>query len=132
MQPSEIAENRSMTTNNLELPVPSTQRRMALSQWDTEGDATRDGAEDSSISGDQRSGSPLLSNADLVQLRVRVIALENLLLTLLAGASDEQLILAREMAVYISPRPGFTQHPLTIDAAARMVEMVERAKHFRS
>ena len=121
-----------MTTNNLELPVPSTQRRMALSQWNNEGDATRDGAEDSSISGDQRSGSPLLSNADLVQLRVRVIALENLLLTLLAGASDEQLVLAREMAVYISPRPGFTQHPLTIDAAARMVEMVERAKHFRS
>ncbi len=121
-----------MTDDNLETPVPSAQRRMALSRWDNEGGATPVGAEDSSFSGDQRPASPRLSNADLVQLRVRVIALENLLLTLLAGASDEQLNLAREMAVYISPRPGFTQHPLTTDAAARMVEMVDRARHFRS
>jgi hypothetical protein len=72
-----------------------------------------------------------LTNAELVQLRVRVIALKNLVITLLAGASDRQLDLAREMAVYISPRPGFTPHPLTIHAAARMIDLVERAGHFR-
>jgi len=51
---------------------------------------------------------------------------------LLAEAPDRQLGLAREMATYISPRPGFTQHPLTIHAAAHMVDLVERARQFRS
>jgi hypothetical protein len=74
---------------------------------------------------------PELTNAELVQLRIRVIALENLVIALLAEASDRQLELAREMAAYISPRPGFTQHPLTIHAAAHMVDLVERAGQFR-
>jgi hypothetical protein len=38
---------------------------------------------------------------------------------------------AREMAAYISPRPGFTQHPLTIHAAAQMNDCVDRAERFR-
>jgi hypothetical protein len=29
------------------------------------------------------------------------------------------------------PRPGFTQHPLTIRAVAHMVDLAERATHFR-
>jgi hypothetical protein len=72
-----------------------------------------------------------LTNAELVQLRIRVIALENLVITLLAGASNRQLDLAREMAAYISPRPGFTHHPLTIHAAAQMIDLIDRAGHFR-
>lgn len=36
------------------------------------------------------------------------------------------------MAGYISPRPGFTQHPLTIHAATQMADIVGRACHFRS
>ena len=80
-----------------------------------------------------RSGEiPELTNAELVQLRVRVIALENLVIALLAEAPDRQLDLAREMAAYISPRTGFTQHPLTIHAAAHMVDLVERVRQFRS
>ena len=75
---------------------------------------------------------PPLTNAELVQLRVRVIALENLMIMLLAQGSDEQLELACEMAAYISPRPGFTPHPLTIQAAAHMNNLVERATHYRS
>src|SRR6185437_4960697 len=74
---------------------------------------------------------PDLTNAELVTLRIRVIALENLMISLLATASDQQLKLAREMAGYISPRPGFTQHPLTIHAAAHMDDLVKRALHFR-
>jgi hypothetical protein len=70
--------------------------------------------------------------ANSVQLRIRVIALENLVIALLAEAPDWQLDLAREIATYISPRPGFTQHPLTIHAAAHMVDLVERAGPFRS
>jgi hypothetical protein len=67
----------------------------------------------------------------LVQLRIRVIALENVVIALLAEAPDPQLDLVREMAAYISPRPGFTQHPLTVHAAAEMIHLVERALHFR-
>ena len=55
-----------------------------------------------------------------------MIALENLVIALLSQASPQQLDLAREMATYISPRPGFTPHPLTIHAAAQMVHLVDR------
>ena len=72
-----------------------------------------------------------LANAELVQLQIRVISLENLVVALLAQGSVEQLQLARDMAVFISPRAGFTPHPLTIHAAAQMVHFVERAEHFR-
>lgn len=53
---------------------------------------------------------PPITSAELAQLRVRVIALENLVITLLVETSERQLILAREMAAYISPRPGATHH----------------------
>ena len=76
--------------------------------------------------------TPDLNNAELVQLHIRVIALENLLIALLANASRQQLDLALEMAAFISPRPSVTPHPLTIRAAAEMVHLVERASHFRS
>jgi hypothetical protein len=51
---------------------------------------------------------------------------------LLAEASDRQLETAREMAAFISPRPGFTHHPLTIQAATHMIDLVDRAERFRS
>jgi hypothetical protein len=73
---------------------------------------------------------PALANAELVQLRVRVIALENLLIALLAEASDRQRGLARQMAAYISPRPGFSAHPVTLNAAHHMVHLVDRAHLF--
>ena len=70
--------------------------------------------------------------AEVGALHVRVIALENLVISLLATASDQQLQHAREMASYISPRPGFTPHPLTTHAAAHMVDLVQRASRFRN
>ena len=51
---------------------------------------------------------------------------------MLAEGSDRQLDLAREMAAYISPRPGFTHHPLTTQAAAHTDDLVDRAIHYRS
>jgi hypothetical protein len=60
-----------------------------------------------------------------------VIALENLVIALLAQVTDRQLDLARQMASYISPRAGFTRHRPTIRAAAQMVHLAERADHFR-
>ncbi len=80
---------------------------------------------------DVATPTPDMSNAELVQLHIRVIALENLVIALLANASDQQLALAREMAAYIAPRPGFTPHTLTTRAAAEMLHMVERSGHFR-
>ncbi len=75
---------------------------------------------------------PHLTNAELVQLRVRVIALEILVIALLAEAGDRQITLAQEMAAYVSPRPGFTHHPLTTHAASHMIDLVERSGQFRS
>lgn len=120
-----------MPESKPDLPDPSQLRQLALSRWDNEGGAIADLPHDR-IQDDEQSVVPQLTNAELVQLRVRVIALENLVIALLAEASDRQLDLAREMATYISPRPGFTQHSLTIHAAAQMIGLVERANHFRS
>ena len=75
---------------------------------------------------------PPMTNTELVQLHVRVIALENLVIALLAEGSDRQVQVAREMAAYIAPRPGFTRHPLTVDGANQMLSLVDRARHFRS
>jgi hypothetical protein len=108
------------------------QRELALSRWDNEGGAGPCGPQGYSVSAEARSEIPQLTYVELVQLRTRVIALENLVIALLAEASERQLDVAREMAAYISPRPGFTHHPLTIHAAAQMIDLIERADHFRS
>lgn len=52
------------------------------------------------------------------------------MITFLASASDHGLGLVREMAAYISPRPGFTHHPLTVHAAGQMLDLVDRAGRF--
>jgi len=110
----------------------SRQRQMALSRWDTEGGAGPGGPQGASVSAEAQAEIPELTNAELVQLRIRVIALENLLIALLAEASERQLGLVREMAAYISPRPGSTYHPLTLHASAQMIDFIERARHFQS
>jgi len=107
-------------------------RQNALSRWDNEGGAGPHGPQASSTLSDDRVDIPPLTDAELVQLRVRVIALENLMISILAEASDHQLQLVREMAAYISPRPGFKHHPLTIHAATHMINLVDRARHFQS
>lgn len=76
------------------------------------------------------AGLPL-GPAGLIQLRVRVIALENLVIALLAEACGPQRMRASQMAAFILPRPGFTPHPLTVQAAARMTDLAERARPFQ-
>ena len=71
------------------------------------------------------------SAVELAQLRVRVIALENLIISLLATASGRQLSVAQSMASYIAPRPGYTPHQLTVQAASHMGQLVQRASQFR-
>lgn len=104
-------------------------RREALSRWDNEGGAGPDGPRTKPTT--DPPSMPSNNAAELGALHVRVIALENLVISLLATASDQQIEQAREMARYISPRPGFTQHPLTMHAASHIVDLVERASRFR-
>jgi hypothetical protein len=101
-------------------PANDRQHQAALARWDNEGGAQP-----------EKIDTPDLISAELVQLRVRVIALENLVIALLAEGSVRTQAVVREMATYISPRPGFTHHPLTLHAAAHMVKLVDRAVHFQ-
>ena len=104
---------------------PAELRRRALSRWDNEGGAL------ASAHGTP-ADVPDMTNTELVQLRVRVIALENLMIAVLAAGSDRQLQVARERVDYISSGPGFTHHRLTVQAADHMTDLVDRAVHFRT
>jgi hypothetical protein len=106
-------------------------RKRALARWDNEGGAELDGPQAASVAVEAEAPMPDNGAAEIASLHVRVIALENLLITLLATASDRQIELAGEMAAYIAPRPGFTHHALTTRAAAHMNDLVKRATHFR-
>ncbi len=75
--------------------------------------------------------APDFTQTELTRLRMRVIALENLVMALFAAATSRQHDLAREMASYISPRPGMTPHPLTIHAANQILHLLDRASEFR-
>lgn len=103
---------------------PPDRPALALSRWEREvgGSGTTPQAQD-------QATPDLLQNAELVQLRVRVVALENLVIALLATTPDAQT-LARDMAQYISPRPGSTEHPLTLHAASLMNHLIDRAGYF--
>lgn len=101
-------------------------RLSALSRWDNEGGAIAAAAHEA------QPDVPDMTNAELVLLRVRVIALENLLIAVLAEGSDRQRQTAREMADVISPRTGSTQHTLTIRAAQHMTDLVDRAIHIQA
>ena len=97
-------------------------RTLALSRWENEGGAGPSGPVTQPPAGD----------AEAVQLRIRVIALENLVIALLADATADQRALVRDMADHISPRPGYTPHPLTLRAAGEMRSLLERADRFRT
>jgi hypothetical protein len=106
-------------------------RKRALARWDNEGGAEPDGPQAASVHDEAEAPMPENGRPELASLHIRVIALENLLISLLFTASDRQLELVGEMASYIAPRPGFTHHALTTRAAAHMIDLVERASHFR-
>lgn len=107
-------------------------RKRALARWDNEGGAEPNGQQTASAPVEGETQMPENNPAEVASLHVRIIALENLLISLLATASDRQLELAGEMAAYIAPRPGFTHHALTTQAATHMVDLVERAARFRN
>ena len=107
------------------------QLKRALARWDNEGGAEPQGSQTASPSVEGEPPMPEYGKAEVGALHIRVIALENLLVALLAVASDSQIEVAVGMADYVAPRPGFTHHPLTTGAAAHMVDLVDRASRFR-
>jgi hypothetical protein len=74
------------------------------------------------------AAAPMPAAAELAQLRMRVIALEGMVMALLVRGSRAQRTAAAAMAVHIRPRPGRASHPLTVDAASRIAQVVSRAR----
>lgn len=104
------------------IPAPEAAARGAgLSRWEGEGGT-----------GPVAAPAPRPCAGCSEPLRQRVIALENLVIALLAGASDGQRTQAEAMADFISPRPGRTAHPLTLRAAGTMRSLLRRSGRFRA
>ena len=97
----------------------------ALSRWENEG-GSQSGAAPVLQAG-RPDGVPPLTNAELVQLQIRVIALENLVVALLAHAPEQQMDLVRDIAASIFPRHG-VEHRLTIQATAQMGHLAQRSQ----
>lgn len=95
-----------------------------------------DGSAHQSMLGEEETGLGRtqieLTNVELVQMQIRIIALENLVIALLAGAPEAVAELAREFAGCISPRSGHTPHHLTLHAASQMLHLTQRSELFRS
>ena len=121
-----------MSDHGFEPLSEALQRQLALSRWDNEGGAETDGPQAAPHAVEGQPPFPKMGGAEFGALHARVIALENLVIALLTAASDRELDAARNMASYISPRPGFTHHPLTLQAAGHMTDLIDRAARFRS
>ena len=105
--------------------------RRAIGRWDNEGGSLRAGHGDMQAPENPATVVGEIGDAEAANIRVRLIAIENIIVALLANASDDRLELIREMAEFISPRPGMTPHRLTIEAARNMLAIIERAEHYR-
>ena len=101
-------------------------RMAALARWENEGG---EGLAPVAAEGEGEGEGERERDTEADQLRIRVIALENLVIALLAAATDQHT-LAIDMADFISLRPGYTPHPLTLGAAEAMRSLLERADQF--
>jgi hypothetical protein len=119
-----------MSRQNSDSSNDSIQRQRALSRWDNEGGAGPDGPAMGPALDKEQIPIPEMSNADggAACPSLRVGEPNDFAA---CHSSNQQLELAHEMAAYISPRPGFTHHPLTTHAAAHMIGLVERLSRFR-
>jgi hypothetical protein len=111
-------------------------KTQSLARWENEGGAEPEGpqthltpAPDAFAHEDQYDLK--LTKVELSDLHARLIALESLAISLLLTASDQQLELAREMADHISPREGHTPHPLTLNAANHINQLIDRMLRLR-
>jgi hypothetical protein len=122
----------TMTSAILDSERDARPSALVLSRWDNEGGAGAIPLTEISIAADESVGETgPLTRADVMRLHVRTIALENLVIALLANASKRQLESVVAMASYIAPRVGHTGHPLTRRASQQMLDIVNRAKRIR-
>lgn len=98
----------------------------AVRRWENEGGTLENGHQQLENTVTGQTGT-----VEEAHLRVRLIALENVVVALLAGAPECQSDLVREMAAYISPRKGSTPHRMTTEAAHHMLALAERATHYK-
>ena len=111
----------------------SAQRLQALSRWDNEGGAILVGPFVNTASGEEPIDIPELTNAELVALRIRVIALENLLISLLFTASDHQVRSgSRDGRVYISAAGLYAAPTHNPRSGTYVVDLVQRSLRFRT
>jgi hypothetical protein len=68
-----------------------------------------------------------LSDQEVVCLRTRVIALENVVIAMLAGGSHDQRAVVHDMALFVRPPLDEVQDRLTIHAADLMDHLADRA-----
>lgn len=71
---------------------------------------------------------PELDHAELVQMRIRLIALETIAAALLSTASEDQRKAVAAAADNIRARPDATRHPLTEFAAEEVDRLLARAR----
>ena len=105
--------------------------RLAVGRWENEGGAISAWRHEGRAPENYATVAGEIGDAETANIRVRLIAIENILVALLADAPEDRIELVREMAQFISPRPGMTPHRLTIEAARNMLAIVERAEHYR-
>ena len=117
---------------------PEAQRLRALARWDNEGgaepppQATATGASPAAAPPAAIPPAAAGTETECQHLHSRLIALENLVISVLALGNKQQLALAREMASHISARAGTAPHRLTTQAATQMLHLVGRAQWFRA
>ncbi len=131
---------------------PQDLRLRALARWDNEGGATAlpvpsavqtpvqrlaqtaapPGTAAASVGAAADEGARSGNEVESQHLHSRLIALENLVISLLALGNKQQLALAREMADHITTRAGTAPHRLTTQASTQMVHLVGRALWFRA
>lgn len=105
----------------------------ALSQWDGEGgsDHVTGRFVPPACTCRPESVNPY-ATAEYTHLRGRLVALERLVMALLAQRSDGELRLARLAAADVLSRPGFTKHPVPLQAHRQIVHLLARSRHLRS
>ena len=117
-----------MSDNALDLGRAKTPLERSVARWENEGGAIE--AFDTAKTHATIVGK--IGDAEAVNIRVRLIALENIVVALLASGPQESSEMVGEMARYISPRSEATPHRLTIEAARNMLAIVDRAQHCRT
>lgn len=122
-----------MDNNTSPQVLAAKQRQRALARWENDGGATACGPQAIEARPEAEDAADGASDpqAELVAQRIRLIALENLVIALLAAGNTDQHRLAQGMAEHIPP-PGMPGHPLAIHVAAHMGGLIEHAAQMRA